>query len=584
MKKTIKKLSTVLLALAMIANLSLSTGMKLYAEETEADQPAATESEETSAPKATKKPAEETSKPTEQKPEKTEESETESPKSSEKTEAETSKETEAAKETEEPAAKTPDETDKPAAETPDETDKPSADTPDETEIPDEPDESDADIPDETEESADKAPVESDKPEANEPETDKDSKKVPDESDSKESKNDFTYAEFSNIKIENGILSWDAMPGTEGYYLWIYSGENGCYWWDCEDPSVTSINLKKLIDIGIKSNNLSKQKNNTYTFELYAFGVSAHHEGSITYKSSAKPYKIGKISGVKYSGGKLSWKKYSGASKYTIAIEDFKGELRFSSNSYNFNNLIDKLIKDRTIYKRNSYRVYIYAYDKDDVYMAYWNGTIKYQSKATPCELPAINASINGDILSWDAYTGGGTVNYYNLRVVCPDQSWAYAGWGDGFNSSQRTCDLKEVIASLIDYGYIKEYSTYTLELTAINYDLDLPLAEWAGTYKYKEPNTLKASSKKASVKYNKKKNKTIKRTSVIKITDAGQGAITYKKVSGNSKITINANSGNITVKKKLKKKTYTIKVKVIAAGDDTTARLEKILTIKIKLK
>lgn len=137
---------------------------------------------------------------------------------------------------------------------------------------------------------------------------------------------------------------------------------------------------------------------------------------------------------------------------------------------------------------------------------------------------------------------------------------------------------------MIDYGYIKEYSTYTLELTAINYDSDLPLAEWTGTYKYKEPNTLKASSKKASVKYNKKKNKTIKRTSVIKITDAGQGAITYKKVSGNSKITINANSGNITVKKKLKKKTYTIKVKVIAAGDETTARLEKILTIKIKLK
>lgn len=239
-----------------------------------------------------------------------------------------------------------------------------------------------------------------------------------------------------------------------------------------------------------------------------------------------------------------------------------------------------MITDRKIYKRNSYRVYVYAYDKDDVYMAYWKGTIKYQSKATPCELPAIDASITDGILTWNSYPN--TDDYY-IRIVGPDLSWSYA-WGEAVHISQRKCDLKATIANLIEYCDIKEFSSYTIELTAVNYTKEMPIAEWTGTYKYKEPNTLKASNKNPKVKYNKKKNKTIKRASAIKITDKGQGAITYKKVSGNSKITINANSGNITVKKKLKKKTYTIKVKVIAAGDETTARLEKILTIKIKLK
>lgn len=572
MKKTIKKLSTMLLSFAMVVNLSPASKMALFAGETETDKPAATESAETEAPKETEKPsAKETAKPTEKpseeaaKPaEKDEEPVAETTKETPKPEAETSKETEASKETDESATETPDEPEEPAAK-----------DPDETEVPEEPEGSDADIPEETEEPADKAPVESDKPEADEPKTDAGSKRAPDESDAEDAKN-WEYAEINNVKITNGILTWDPDASATDYYLSIDQDDNYAYCYF--DAPANSYNIKKQIDIWIKSSQIKKPKNNIYTYVLWEYrsGMTARHEGTYSYKSSAKPYKIGKISSVKYSNGKLSWKKYSGAVKYGFSIDYyFKGELYTSSTSYNINATIDQFIKDRRMFKQNSYDITIYAYDKDDVYMAYWEGTIKYQSKATPCEVPALNASITDDILTWEAVAGAVD---YELRVVGPDLKWTYAWVSNG------SCNLKTTIANLIEWNDIKEFSSYTLELTAWKNESDVPIAEWTGSYKYKEPNTLKASSKTAKVKYNKKKNKTVKRASVIKITDKGQGDITYKKVSGNSKFTINSKTGNITVKKKLKKKTYTIKVKVIAAGDETTAMLEKILTIKIKLK
>ncbi len=528
------------LALVMVVSITPYTGA-LIADETRTDQTVATESEETSAPKATKK---QEAEPSKEKPEKKEEPEAEPPKSSEETEAETSKETEAAKETEKPAAETPDETEEPSG---------------------------------------KAPVESDKPKADGSETNSVSKSIPDESDSKEA-NESQYAEITNVKFENGIMSWDAFPGAKTYELWVYYRDSLLY---LRDLTGTSIELNKQIDIAIKKGSLNKAKDNKYEIQLYAYGNSTRGEytGTYTYKSSAVRYKKGKISGVKYSNGKLTWSKYSGASKYVVKICLHTMKLELSSNSCEINQWIDQLITERKLYYNNSYIIEIYAYDKDNIYMAQWSGTIKYQSKAVPYEVPALNASIEGDTLKVNGYEGA---NSYEIRIVGPDLNYDILLLYDIDNESVpiNNChyDLREMIRDEIHFCIIKEFSSYTLELTAWNTKTGELLAEWIGTYKYKEPNTLKVSSKKAKVKYNKKKNKTVKRASAIKITDKGQGRITYKKISGNSKFTINSKTGNITIKKKLKKKTYTIKVKVIAAGDDTYARLEKVLTIKIKLK
>lgn len=61
------------------------------------------------------------------------------------------------------------------------------------------------------------------------------------------------------------------------------------------------------------------------------------------------------------------------------------------------------------------------------------------------------------------------------------------------------------------------------------------------------------------------------------------GKITFKKKSGNKKITV-SKSGKVTVKKGLKKGTYKVKVKVTASGNKYYYGKSKTVTIKIKVK
>ncbi len=103
----------------------------------------------------------------------------------------------------------------------------------------------------------------------------------------------------------------------------------------------------------------------------------------------------------------------------------------------------------------------------------------------------------------------------------------------------------------------------------------------------KAANPLKIKAKTATVKYSKlkKKTQTLKVSKVITFTKKGQGTLSYKKSSGNKKITINKKTGKVTIKKGLKKGTYKIKVKVRAAGNaNYNASSWKTVTFKIKVK
>ena len=100
----------------------------------------------------------------------------------------------------------------------------------------------------------------------------------------------------------------------------------------------------------------------------------------------------------------------------------------------------------------------------------------------------------------------------------------------------------------------------------------------------KAANTLKVKAKKPSVKYSKlkKKNQTIALKSWVTVSKA-QGKVTYKKSSGNKKITV-SKAGKITVKKGLKKGTYKVKIKVTAAGNANYNAKIKTVTVTIKVK
>lgn len=106
----------------------------------------------------------------------------------------------------------------------------------------------------------------------------------------------------------------------------------------------------------------------------------------------------------------------------------------------------------------------------------------------------------------------------------------------------------------------------------------------------KAANTLAASGKKVTLKAKKlkKKNQTIKKAKAYKITQ-NAGKVTFKKVGlnkkkFNKKFTVNAKTGNITIKKGVKKGTYKLNVKVTAAGNTNYNSLAKTVTVTVRVK
>ena len=97
--------------------------------------------------------------------------------------------------------------------------------------------------------------------------------------------------------------------------------------------------------------------------------------------------------------------------------------------------------------------------------------------------------------------------------------------------------------------------------------------------KAKQKLSVKAVTK--TVKYSavKKKNVTV---APLAVKNA-QGKVSYKKLSGNSKITVNTSNGKFTVKKGLKKGTYKVKVKVKAAGNSNYNSGAQTVTATVKV-
>ena len=99
--------------------------------------------------------------------------------------------------------------------------------------------------------------------------------------------------------------------------------------------------------------------------------------------------------------------------------------------------------------------------------------------------------------------------------------------------------------------------------------------------KKKQPMTVKPVLKKVSFKKLKKKAQVVKGALIVK---NNRGKVSYKKISGSKKLTINKKTGRITVKKKTKKGTYKIRVKVTAAGNSLYKAGSRTVTVKIRVK
>jgi len=156
----------------------------------------------------------------------------------------------------------------------------------------------------------------------------------------------------------------------------------------------------------------------------------------------------------------------------------------------------------------------------------------------------------------------------------------------------------------VDLGGVKAYTTdnngqiriSTKSLAAKSYDAKITFNSndfYVNSSKVvkvtvnKAANPLKVKAKTVTVKFSKLKKKAqkLKVTKVVKFTKKGQGTLTYKKVKGNKKITINKKTGKVTIKKGLKKGTYKVKMKIKTKGNaNYKASAFKTITFKIKIK
>jgi len=98
----------------------------------------------------------------------------------------------------------------------------------------------------------------------------------------------------------------------------------------------------------------------------------------------------------------------------------------------------------------------------------------------------------------------------------------------------------------------------------------------------KSANTMKADAKAKTVKAKKLK-KAAAKIAPIKVTTPN-GKVTYTKVKGNKKLSVNKTNGKITVKKGTRKGTYKMSVKVAASGDADHKAAEKIVNVTVKVK
>ena len=110
-----------------------------------------------------------------------------------------------------------------------------------------------------------------------------------------------------------------------------------------------------------------------------------------------------------------------------------------------------------------------------------------------------------------------------------------------------------------------------------------------GTFKIKKAeNPMTVKNKTVTVKWSKVRNKklTIKRADAFNIKNA-KGTLTFKILTNDKKAGKNisiSKGGKLTIKKGLKRRTYTFKIKVTAAGTTNYKKLAKDVTLKVKVK
>ena len=392
------------------------------------------------------------------------------------------------------------------------------------------------------------------------------------------------------------IAWNMYTGAEYYEVII---EN-VFWGTTRENRAK--NPYDALNNAIKKGAFKRNATDEYTVTVYAYTkedfLMAKGSAVLKFDSSkftATAPSVGTIPGVKIKNGRLYYELDESETDYcdlyinnvfacSVPVyyddeEDDGIDLKYEVDKLIKKGYISKPSDGKYTVKLDAYSVYTYK-----VYET-WTGSFTYKSKATRIQTYTFDSvtQSNGN-LKWSSIKGAAKYRYKVYESDAdPDP---YYGIEPGTTTST-SVDMNNYISKAIDRG-MYDHGSYKVELRAINKS-GYTIAMWTGTYNFDfEPNKLSVKGKTAKVKYSKlkKKKQTLAASKVINGVGTGRGPMTYTKTSGNKNISINKTTGKVTIKKKgLKRKTYKVTVKIIAAGNHGYyPSAEKTVTFKIKVK
>ena len=231
------------------------------------------------------------------------------------------------------------------------------------------------------------------------------------------------------------------------------------------------------------------------------------------------------------------------------------------------------------------------------YYSLANGTVQYTFSNLSIGKHILGVSFDGLEESDLFYSNSFTVTVVDGNVTTPTDI-STVNMELSKTAFTYNAKIQKPTVTLSDGAVLKEGVDYTLKWSSVSpknvgtYTVTITgIGAYTGTAKAtfkinKAANPLAVKAKTVKVKFSaiKKKAQNLAVSKVITFSKKGQGTLSYAKVSGNKKITINKKTGKVTVAKGLKKGTYSVKVKVKAGGNaNYKASAYKPVTFKIKV-
>ena len=355
----------------------------------------------------------------------------------------------------------------------------------------------------------------------------------------------TSEEIRGIPTTSGWYTLKIRPKEESKYIGEVTKSNICFAYPISDIKATEKNGK--VDVSFDS----RDENGVFDIGYFIYKDGELKAGDYVREVSARTYEGFDLAGMCANNNLAADEDYD----VTIRVYQY---LSLSTN-------VSKRVEASTEIK--------FHYQGDKPHEHTYETTVV---KATASKDGAVTKACTG----CDAKET--TVIPYVKTIALSKTSYAYNGKVQ--KPSVTVKDAKNGSLKLnTDYtvtysGGQKNAGTYKVVVKGKgNYDFTKTL-----TYKItKATATVKISTSSKTVKYRNVKKK--KQTFNLRASASSKGKLTYKKTSGNNKITV-SKTGKVTVKKGLKKGTYKVKIKVSAAAVTNYNAASATKTIKVVVK